>query len=179
MRTLMVCESMFGNTHAVAEAVVATLSRHGRTDLVDVAGAPVAIKADVDLVVVGAPTHAFGLSRPNTRESAVKQGAPGDVESVGVREWLATLAQPAGPTGAAAFDTRVARPRVPGSAARAAGRRLTRLGFQPVAKPVSFWVESTTGPLRPGELERARRWAEDLAQAWEAVRQSARTVDQR
>ena len=179
MRTLIVCESMFGNTRTVAEAVFETVSRYGRADLVDVAGAPVAIGADVDLVVVGAPTHALGLSRANTRESAVKQGAPADVESVGVREWLATLAQPAGLTGAVAFDTRIARPRMPGSAARAAGRRLTRLGFQPITKPMSFWVESTTGPLRPGELARAHRWAEDLAAAWEAVRRSAQTPAQR
>jgi hypothetical protein len=161
MRTLIVCESMFGNTRAIAEAVAETLAAYGHADLVDVSAAPSVVGAGVDLVVVGAPTHAFGLSRLNTRQSAVAQGA-GAEPAIGVREWLTTLTAASASTGAATFDTRIDRPRMPGSAARAAHRRLTRSGFHMVADPMSFWVTGTAGPIRPGELERAHRWAYEL-----------------
>ena len=161
MRTLIVCESMFGNTRTIAEAVAETLAAYGHADLVDVTAAPSVVGAGVDLMVVGAPTHAFGLSRPNTRRSAVEQGA-GAEPAMGVREWLTTLAAASASTRAVTFDTRIARPRLPGSAARAAHRRLARRGFQMVADPMSFWVTGTAGPIRPGELERAHRWAYEL-----------------
>lgn len=32
---------------------------------------------DLDLMVIGGPTHAYGMSRPNTRHSAVHQAYPG------------------------------------------------------------------------------------------------------
>jgi hypothetical protein len=63
---------------------------------------------------------------------------------------------------AAAFDTRIARPRLPGSAAHAAEKRLRRLGFRIVAPAESFYVEGTLGPLQAGERERARRWGKTL-----------------
>jgi hypothetical protein len=66
---------------------------------------------------------------------------------------------------AAAFDTRVRRPRLPGSAARRAAARLRRLGFAILRDPITFWVGATPGPLLPDELERAYRWGEQLA-AW-------------
>jgi hypothetical protein len=162
MRTLIVCESMFGNTREIADAVAETLAAYGHVEVIDVSAAPPVVAAGTDLVVVGAPTHAFGLSRPNTRRSAVDQGASAE-PAVGVREWLAALTGAAGGICAAAFDTRIARPRMPGSAARAAHRRLAARGFRMVADPESFWVTGTAGPIRPGEMERAHRWAYQLA----------------
>jgi hypothetical protein len=76
----------------------------------------------------------------------------------------------------AAFDTRISRPRLPGSAAAAAEKRLRRLGFRVLARFQSFFVEGTTGPLARGELERARRWGEELAVELGAARPSPRHV---
>jgi hypothetical protein len=42
---------------------------------------------------------------------------------------------------------------------------LKRAGYSPVAKSERFIVEGTYGPLRDGELERARRWGAELAQS--------------
>ena len=68
---------MFGNTATVAEAVAASLTAEGMSvTCVDVADAPPLESVEADLLVVGAPTHAFSLSRPGTREEAVRQGAP-------------------------------------------------------------------------------------------------------
>jgi hypothetical protein len=159
-RAVIVCESMFGNTRAVADAVADALSaRVDRVDVFDVSSAPLTLEG-VALLVVGAPTHAFGMSRPGTRKAAHDQGADAPAER-GVREWLADVARPSQPIRAAVFDTRVRKPLLPGSAAKAVRRRLRRLGFD-VGRPLSCAVTGTPGPLVDGELDRARRWAAAL-----------------
>jgi hypothetical protein len=155
---------MFGNTERVARAVALGLAEHIHVDLVR-AGPGVTLADDVDLVVIGGPTHAFGLSRPSTRVSAGQQGASGSAAAgSGLREWLETLPPPTASWPATAtFDTRVRKPGVPGSAARSAARRLRHAGLPVVVPPMSFWVRGTGGPLLPGEEGRARTWGRELA----------------
>jgi hypothetical protein len=161
---LVVYESMFGNTRDVARAVREGIAPLMPVELVEVASAPREIGAGVDLLVVGAPTHAFSLSRPGTREDAARQAAGPLVSSgIGAREWLEQLRQLPGGLRYATFDTRVARPRLPGSAARAADKRLRHLGGAQVARPASFWVEGTKGPLAGDQLTTARDWGAGVA----------------
>jgi hypothetical protein len=163
-RALVIFESMFGNTRTIAEAVAEGLSSRLVTGLTEVSLAPTRIAEDVSLVVVGGPTHAFGLTRARTRRDAATQADEPLVSPAGgVREWLEAVERPGSRVGAAAFDTRIDKPRMPGSAARRAEKRLGRLGFWIVAAAESFYVTGTKGPLVPGEVERARRWAEQLA----------------
>ena len=164
-KALVVYESMFGNTHAVAEAVAEGLGTAFDTSLVDVGDAPLTIPDDIDLVVVGGPTHAFGMSRPSTRQSAADQGADrAAAEHSGIREWVAGVVGHDGlPT--AAFDTKVAKPHLPGSAAKAAERKLRRRGFSQLADPETFYVTGTTGDLLDGELDRARAWGAALTES--------------
>jgi hypothetical protein len=169
-RALVIFESMFGNTRTVAEAVAEGLSSRFETDLSEVSLASTRITDDVVLLVVGGPTHAFGLTRPRTREDAAKQ-ADGPLVSSGrgLREWLSEIEGVEPGVGAAAFDTRIDKPRVPGSAARGAEKRLRRLDLRIVLPAESFFVTGTKGPLVDGEIERARRWGEDLARRSAAV----------
>ncbi|HLT10786.1 MAG TPA: flavodoxin domain-containing protein [Micromonosporaceae bacterium] len=166
MRALVVYESMLGNTEEIAQIIAEGLATDMVVQAVEVGIAPSA--PTVDLLVVGAPTHAFGLSRPSTRSSAAAEAARTGRAVVsrrfGIREWLAAL-RPDGVRMAAAFDTRVRKPRLPGSAARAALRRLRRLGISCPEPAMSFYVETAVGPLSAGERDRARRWAEMLAKA--------------
>jgi len=165
MRALVVFESMFGNTRAIANAVADGLTSRMSVDVVEVGAAPRVIGDDVGLLVVGGPTHAFGLSRPNTRQSATQQAdRPVVSAGIGLREWLAAVHGSAS-VAAVAFDTRVNKPRVPGSAARGAQKRLRQRGFRIVASAKSFYVTGTPGPLVDAEPERARRWGEQLASA--------------
>lgn len=172
MRALVVFESMFGNTRDVVRAVADGVSSRLPVDTVEVGTAPEQLGDDVALLVVGGPTHAFGLSRASTRADAARQATEPVVSTVvGIREWLDGVDAGSRTVAAAAFDTRVAKPRLPGSAAKGAARRLRRRGFSIVAPATSFFVDGTKGPLLDGELDRARAWGAHLAAA--AVQGSA------
>ena len=163
MRALVVFESMFGNTADVARAIADCLATGLDVRLVNVAEAPVEVPADIDLLVVGGPTHAFGMSRLSTRKSAEDQaGTTITPVTTGMREWLDAMAVSPATVGAA-FDTRVHVRWLPGSAARKAQTRMRRHGVTPLAPASTFWVEGTPGPLADGERERAVRWGEHLA----------------
>jgi flavodoxin len=163
MRALVVYESMFGNTRTIAEAIAAGLAERFEVTLTEVGEAPHRVPGDVGLLVVGGPTHAFGLSRSSTRRDAGKQaGGPDGLVSpgLGIREWLGDL-EPHPGLPAATFDTHIDK-RFPGSAAGAAKKRLQARGYS-VRAAESFHVTDTRGPLSEGEEARARTWAKELA----------------
>lgn len=170
MKTVIVFESMFGNTAKFAREIAGGLaSASTQVALADVRQVRQEDLQGCDLLVVGAPTHAFSLSRPSTRADAVQRGAESSRALLGVREWLATLDE-GFPLGAArpavaVFDSRVAKVKhLPGSAARGAARILDAKGFEVLGDPASFYVVDVMGPPAPGECARARDWAGRLAE---------------
>ena len=112
MSALVVYESVYGNTRAVAEAIAEGLAPLGEVEL-----RPVHEAGDVgeaELLVVGGPTHMHGLTSSFSRRAAVKAGEedgaavePGAAEELGLRQWLADLSGER--RAAAAFDTRIDR----------------------------------------------------------------------
>jgi hypothetical protein len=163
-RALIVFESMFGNTHKIALAIRDGLRDVITTELVRADQAPAEIPADVRLLVVGGPTHAFSMSRRSTRAQAAEQDDVMMPPETGIREWLQELQDRTTPTMAATFDTRVAKVRrLPGSAARSAAKLLRHRDFKLMAAPASFFVHDMTGPVEQGEIDRARAWGEELA----------------
>jgi hypothetical protein len=127
MKALVVFESSFGCTEAIADAIAGGLSHRMAVTVLDVRAAPHRVPDDVDLVVAGGPTHAFGLSREQTRQEALAQGAkPTQSARFGLRDWLAVLQADGRRPAFAAFDTRVRRWWARGSAGRAIDRRLAR-----------------------------------------------------
>lgn len=166
-QALVVHESMFGNTARAAAAIADSLERHGvSVQRVEAASASEVIPEDLDLLVIGAPTHAFGLSRPNTRADAVRQGADPQKAGPGVREWLVKLhTSPRCHTLVAAFDTRISKVEwLPAAAGPSINRLARRAGLQPYGRPLKLRVADTKGPLLDGELERAERFGEQLAE---------------
>jgi hypothetical protein len=170
MRAAVVYESFFGHTRGIAVAIAEGLRARSDVDVVDiyeVGDAPADL--DVDLLVVGGPTHAFGMSRDGTRQDARRQvaahGATPVSQGPGVREWLDGLVTVADHEHhlAATFDTAVKMTWFPvGSAAKPEAKALAAKGFSIVAPPEHFFVKETDGPLLPGELERAKAWAQAL-----------------
>jgi hypothetical protein len=164
MKAVVMFESMFGNSEKIARAVAQGLGDLGEVVVRDVTTAhPGELPQGVDLLVAGGPTHAFSMSRPGTREDAVRQGARQGLVSRGLREWLEGLAD-LHDLPCATFDTRVSRVRrLPGSAARSAARVLRRHHGRLVAIPASFYVDDVAGPLGSDQVERARTWGHGLA----------------
>lgn len=170
-RALVVYESMYGNTARIASAICVGLRQSIPTEMVPAYRAPTVLPGDVRLLVVGGPTHAFSMSRPSTRQDAGNQHEVVMPIEIGIREWLGTLtADTRSASGrrrtrvdVATFDTRIAKVRrLPGSAARSAAKVLRRLGFRSSLGSASFFVDESTGPIREVEIERARRWGEEL-----------------
>ena len=172
MRALVVYESMFGNTETIARAIAEGLGERYEVTTVEVGSAPSRLPDDVALLVAGGPTHAMGMTRPNTREQAAEEvGHAGLVSGGrGLREWLEAL-EPAVSLPAATFDTHIDKP-FPGSASHAARRRLRTLGYD-VRRAESFHVRGTTGPLTDGEPARARAWAARLAAGLAPAREAS------
>ena len=177
MRALIVYESVFGNTHRVAEAIARGL---GRWPDAEVSVAPVdevgpEDLADLDLLVVGGPTHVHGLARRATRHGGVEQeheraaaeARPEheiDPQAYGepLRAWLDALGPAPGEAQAAAFDTRFDGPRLlTGSAGHGISTHLRHAGWPLLADHGSFLVDKHNDLLE-GELERAEAWGWDL-----------------
>ncbi|HWL76765.1 hypothetical protein [Microbacterium sp.] len=165
---LIVYESMFGGTRRIAEAIA-----DGIRATHDVTVTPVTeagpVPDDVALLIVGGPTHAHSLSRAATRAEAVQWVLRDQLEleletrlgDPGIRDWLKKHEPRVARH--VAFDTRADMPRIfTGSAAAVIDKRLTRLGSERFAEPMSFLVDRKSH-LLSGEVERAWGWGIQLA----------------
>jgi len=162
MRSLVVYESWFGNTRLIAERVAAALAEEGEVEVVSVDDALPSL-GDVDLIVLGAPTHVHGLSSKRSRKGAIDQRGGAGEAGIGARGWIDWLPEAGGPR-VAVFDTRAHKPELlVGSAAHGMARRVRRHGYRLAGEPESFFVRGTEDPLEEGELARAWWWAWTLA----------------
>lgn len=182
MRALIIYESMFGNIHTVAAAIAEGLRTSGEATVVSAADAEGTDLTNVDLLIVGGPTHMHGLPALYTRKSALRtaesshgrlHAVPGASEEYGLRSVLETLpvgshVEPQGiavkhQVAAAAFDTRRSGPALlTGRASRAIAKRLRQRGYARAAMPASFRVDSED-QLLDGEIDRAVAWGKSLA----------------
>jgi flavodoxin len=143
--------SRTGNTRKVADAIAAGLGSTG-VQVLPMAEAPSPFPPDTDLVVIGGPTEAHGVTPTVARF----------IDRLGT-DALSGKA-------VAAFDTRLRWPLwLSGSAAAGIARKLQRCGAHMIAPPESFLVvrqpnaaKGDAPVLETGELERAEAWATSL-----------------
>ena len=162
MDAIVVYESLWGNTAEVARAVAEGLGPGARALRTDEATA--ADVAGADLIVAGAPVFGFKLSSPQMRDGIRKNPGKGpapDLSCPLLCAWLEALAPGSG--WGAAFDTQVRGPF--GKGAPEIARLLEAAGYAPLAEPEGFVVKGRHGPLKKGEVERARAWGEQLGRA--------------
>lgn len=163
MKAVVVYESLWGNTAAIAHAVAEGIGAGAKAVTTD--AAPADALANADLVVAGAPVLGFSLPTDAMRDSVAKSEAgaptPPDLAHPSLRSWLDSL--PAGSGRAAAFETRIWWS--PRGATGDIEKRLEQSGYRLAAKAQKFVVKDKYGPLREGEIERARQWGRELARA--------------
>ena len=161
MHAIVVYESLWGNTAAVARAIAEGLGSSTRAFATD--EVPTDQVASADLIVAGSPVFGFNLPteavRAGIARSETDGPTPPDLSHPSLRSWLDAL--PEGNGRSEAFETRIWWS--PRGATGAIEKRLSRAGYQPMAKAQKFVVRDKAGPLRDGELDRARQWGRDLA----------------
>lgn len=156
MNILIVYDSIFGHTATLAKAIgdVLVADHHRVTvhHVQEIGRTP--ITAGHDLLIVGSPTR-------------------GHLPTPAMREFAASLGRPPAGTSAAAFDTRLDLSRlkpplrwavdIGGYAASRLSRQLRERGYIMKGEEGAFVVTGLKGPLRDGELDRARAWAQRVA----------------
>jgi len=151
MKALVVYESFFGNTEAIARAVANGLAARYEVSVQRVGDVNPEQFKGFDLVAIGSPTRAF---QPSEGTKALLKSLPaGALQGIRV----------------AAFDTRMDvkevnnafltfMEKIFGYAAEPIGKKLAKAGGKLVLPPEGFIVKGSEGPLRDGELERAEAW---------------------
>jgi flavodoxin len=169
MHALIVYESMYGNTHSIAEAIARGLGSGNDVTVVPVGGATRELLDGSDLIVVGGPTHVHGMSHARTRQAAVEEARKDgshltldpDAQGPGLRDWFGSLGRMS--ARATAFDTRLAAPVMfTGRASKGIAALLRQHGLTLLAPAESFLV-TKDNELRPGEEDRAEDWGRELA----------------
>jgi flavodoxin I len=148
MKIVVVYDSVYGNTEAVARAIGQALP--GEAELRRVGQITASELETADLLLIGSPTH-------------------GALPTEAVQNLLEQLGAPARDGArAATFDTRLTwkfLDRWGGFAAPKMSEALTEKGWKLACAPGGFFVRGLKkGPLKRGELERANAWARGIGQ---------------
>jgi len=148
MKTLVVYYSKFGNTQKVAETIADELEPKGSAKVLSLDDLGPADLKDVDLVIVGSPTHRMNLPE----EVRLK------LHTLPKRSLRGKMM--------AAFDTSY---KMSGwlnrlTASKKLSGRLKKLGGRRIVPPETFHVMESQGPLYDGEIKRAQDWARLLGE---------------
>ena len=144
MKSLVIYESFYGNTEAVAKAIAAELSTAGEVKVSKISLAA-GDMSEVDLLVIGCPIIQW---KPSEGMSAfLDRLAPDAVRGLHL----------------ACFDTRMHLPKfLTGEAGQTMNDLLESMGGIPISAPGRFYVRGRQGPLDRKELEHAAAWAKEL-----------------
>lgn len=143
VNSLVVYFSKFGHTRRIAESIAEEIGSVGPVRLLSSDQLKASDLENVDLVVMGSPTHRMNLPevvRPvfERLPKRILRGIP-----------------------VAAFDTsyKMSPILVRLTAAKKLTQKLRKLGGKRIVPPETFYVVGREGPLYDGEIERAREWS--------------------
>lgn len=143
MNTLVIYFSKYGNTQKVAETIGKKCQTNGNTRVLSLDDVKPVDLIDVDLVIMGSPTHRMNLP----------EAARGIFDQLPKRILKGKSF--------AAFDTSYKMNEFLKrfTAAKKLARKLRKLGGKRLVPPETFYVMEREGPLYDSELERAKTWA--------------------
>ena len=157
MNTLVIFYSKFGNTQQVAEAIAEVLATAGTVRTISSDQLDTSVLKDVDLVVMGVPTHKMKLPEAvlpvlEVLPKEALRGVPVAAfdTSYKMSAWLARM-----------------------TAGRKLVKKLRKLGGKRIVPPESFLVKDKEGPLFDSEIERAEAWAASILERLQIDDQSA------
>ena len=153
MKTLIVYDSVFGNTEKIAQAISNSLGSKEKVETLRVSDVKPEQLIGLELMIVGSPTRVFKPTKAIMY--FLNRRIPlNSLKGVKV----------------AAFDTRISTTDVNsrllnilvklfGYAAKPIAYKLEKKGGSLIIPPEGFFVIDSEGPLKDGELERAVDWA--------------------
>jgi len=146
-KAAVVYDSKFGNTEKIARALSEGMKKEGLdVDCVRVENVALDKLSEYEILAIGAPTHAFGVSKP-MKEFLKK------LENVNLRGKKAF-----------AFDTRL-KSRLAGSAAKGIENKLKKLQMTIIKPHASAIVKGVKGPLEEGAEEKFTQIGSEIAKA--------------
>jgi hypothetical protein len=161
MDAVVVYESLWGNTAAIASAIAEGIGE--RAVALPAGEATADIVADAKLIVAGAPLLGFQLPTAEMRANIARTESggptPPDVSGPSMREWIDAL--PPSNARCCGFETRIWWS--PGSAAKKISALLRAKGLGCAGPDQKFIVTGRCGPLKSGEIERALAWGRALS----------------
>lgn len=159
MKTLILYDSVYGNTEKIALSIGNALGPQEDVSVMKVSDAKPDQFTGLDLFIVGAPTQRFRTTP--AMNDLLKMIPQNSLKGVKV----------------AAFDTRLSTGEINKTpilaffvrlfgvnayAARLIANQLKKKGAKLAVSPEGFFVEGMKGPLVEGELERAMNWARQI-----------------
>jgi flavodoxin len=155
MRTLIIYDSVYGNTEKIAQSICSALGPGEEIGLIRAGEATIGQLSGLNILVVGSPTQRFMATH-----------AINELFKIIPRNSLKGVK-------VAAFDTRLSLSdiessverfavKVGGYAAKGIANRLKKCGGILIVPPEGFIVKGMEGPLMEGELERAADWANQI-----------------
>lgn len=151
---MIIYDTTYGNTKEIAEAIGEAMNVPAAR-IQSVKDLEMPDLKELEVLVVGSPTYGFSPSQP-------------------IRNFLRKLPPDSlGGIKIAAFDTRADITDINnkflrflmkmfGYAAKPIQAKLIRKGGTPAGEPMGFMVKDKEGPLKEGELTRAKKWVEEL-----------------
>ena len=154
MKTLIIYDSVYGNTKKIAEAISQNIS--GEVKIVPVKDVEQSALTQVNLLIVGSPTHA---GRPTVPiQLFIKNLPPDSIKNMPI----AAFGTGSSTIGESIFIKFIIW--LFGYAAKHIQKGLRLKGGVAVAEPVDFLVKGKEGPLEETEIEKAKQWGREIYQ---------------
>ncbi len=154
MKSLVIFDSVHGNTEKIAMAIGRRLEAEGELQVAKINEIDPQSLDEYNLVVVGSPTHA-GRPTPATKEFLNK------IPDNGLKGIEVTAFDTGIPAEGKKFFMRLFL-KILGYAAPRIAKSLEKKGGVLVFPPKGFFVVDREGPLQPGEEEKAATWASGI-----------------
>jgi flavodoxin len=163
MKSLVLYDSVFGNTASMAGTVQSILEKRGEAVQMTASEFKREDLQSVDLLVLGSPTRAFEPTKALVQ--ACKAMNAEDLKRVKVAVFDTRM-------DIAGMDIKILKlfTKMRGYAADTMTKLMSKKGGLRIGETMGFIVEKSEGPLRDGEMERAAQWINDIADQWQSER---------